>query len=111
MKRKKLLIIVSILVAIALAGTGFYLVENRIADKSGPLELYGNVDIREVNLAFQIPERVKEILVEEGDLVRKGDKLGTLETVRIQNSIRKAEAAVKAQEAVLLKRKTARARN
>ena len=46
MKRKKLLIIVSILVAIALAGTGFYLVENRIADKSGPLELYGNVDIR-----------------------------------------------------------------
>ena len=105
MKRKKLLIIVSILVAIALAGTGFYLVENRIADKSGPLELYGNVDIREVNLAFQIPERVKEILVEEGDLVRKGDKLGTLETVRIQNSIRKAEAAVKAQEAVLLKRK------
>lgn len=105
MKKKKLLLIVSILVAIALVGTGFYLVENRIADKSGPLELYGNVEIREVNLAFQIPERVKEILVEEGDLVRKGDKLGTLETVRIQNSIRKAEAAVKAQEAVLLKRK------
>ena len=105
MKKKKLLLIVSILVVIALVGTGFYLVENRIAAKSGPLELYGNVDIREVNLAFQIPERVKEILVEEGDLVRKGDKLGTLETVRIQNSIRKAEAAVKAQEAVLLKRK------
>lgn len=90
MKKKKLLLIVSILVVIALVGTGFYLVENRIAAKSGPLELYGNVDIREVNLAFQIPERVKETLSRKAILSGKATNSASLETVRIQNSIRQS---------------------
>ena len=61
-----------------------------------PLTLTGNVDDRQVNLAFLVAERVAEIKVEEGDAVKKGDLLATLETVRIENNIVWAEAQVAA---------------
>lgn len=69
------------------------------------LVLYGNVDDRQVNLAFQIPERIAEIRVEEGMPVRKGMLLASLETVRLNNSLAAAEAALAAAEAVLEKAK------
>lgn len=67
--------------------------------RSGPLSekelvLNGNVDDRQANLAFLISERVAEIRVEEGTFVKKGDLVGTLETVRIQNQVAEAEAMV-----------------
>ncbi|MDO5580574.1 MAG: efflux RND transporter periplasmic adaptor subunit [Planctomycetia bacterium] len=59
-----------------------------------PLTLTGNVDDRQVNLAFLVSERVARILPEEGDSVKKGDLLAALETVRIENEITRAKAAV-----------------
>ena len=69
------------------------------------LVLYGNVDDRQVNLAFQIPERIAEICLEEGETVRKGMLLGRLETVRLKNDLAAAEAALASAEAVLEKAK------
>ncbi|MDO5552149.1 MAG: efflux RND transporter periplasmic adaptor subunit [Planctomycetia bacterium] len=66
-----------------------------------PLSLSGNVDDRQVNLAFTIAERVATIHVEEGDFVHKGDLLGTLETTRIENRIAEAEAVVNGAQASL----------
>ena len=42
------------------------------------LTLYGNVDLREVDLAFDNAEHVAEILVQEGDLVTAGQVLAAL---------------------------------
>lgn len=69
------------------------------------LVLYGNVDDRQVNLAFQIPERIAEICLEEGETVRKGMLLGRLETLRLKNDLAAAEAALASAEAVLEKAK------
>lgn len=66
------------------------------ADKNTDLVLYGNIDDRQINLAFNISERITEILVEEGNTVKKGQLLGRLETVRIKNAIASAEAALEA---------------
>ncbi|MEA4862498.1 MAG: efflux RND transporter periplasmic adaptor subunit [Victivallaceae bacterium] len=57
------------------------------------LVLYGNVDDREVNLVYVVPEIVKKVLVEEGAVVKKGDLLGELETIRIENSVKSAKAS------------------
>ena len=54
----------------------------RIADHS--LTLYGNVEIRRVNLGFRISGRVEEIMFEEGDRVRKGDRIALLDKVPAQ---------------------------
>jgi HlyD family secretion protein len=48
------------------------------------LKLYGNVDIREVRLAFNGSEHVSDILVDEGDHVQPGQLLARLHSARLQ---------------------------
>ena len=43
------------------------------------LTLYGNVDVRQVDMAFQAIGRVQEMRYEEGDAVKEGDLLARLE--------------------------------
>lgn len=61
------------------------------------LTLYGNVDIREVSLAFNGSERIAAIRVEEGQAVRKGDLLAELETQRLALAVERNAARVEAQ--------------
>lgn len=67
------------------------------------LTLYGNVDIREVDLAFNGNQRVASILVKEGDRVAKGQLLAELETHRLEDNVKQAEA-LEAQQSQVLKR-------
>jgi HlyD family secretion protein len=50
---------------------------------SDGLELYGNVDLRQVDLPFNGSERVAEVLVQEGDRVKRGQVLARLDTSRL----------------------------
>jgi len=65
------------------------------------LVLYGNIDIREAALAFNVPGRVDRMLVEEGDKVANGQLLATLEPGVYQAGVDAATAQVDAQRAVL----------
>ena len=69
----------------------------------GRLMLYGNIDIREVQLAFNGSERIREILVQEGDRVKKGQRLARLDTRLLEARLAEAEAAVEAQRQALAK--------
>lgn len=42
------------------------------------LTLYGNVDVRQVDIGFRVAGQVRELMFEEGDSVSKGDLLTTL---------------------------------
>ncbi len=65
------------------------------------LLLYGNVDIREVDLAFNGSERIATLTVNEGARVHKGDVLGTLQPERLQAAVDQAQAQVDAQAQVV----------
>jgi HlyD family secretion protein len=65
------------------------------------LTLYGNVDLRQAAVPFNGSERIAEILVEEGDRVRKGQVLARLDTSRLAPLVHQAEAALASQRAVL----------
>ena len=67
--------------------------------------LSGNVDIREVTLAFRPSEHISEILVDEGDSVEEGQLLARLDSAELALNLQKAKAQTKAQEAVLEKLK------
>ena len=69
------------------------------------IELTGNVDVRQVNLAFKVPGRVAEILVEEGDFVRGGQIIAHLEEPDFQNDVDFARARHAASSAKLLQLK------
>jgi len=64
----------------------------------GALVLYGNVDIRQVSLAFDANGRIVSLLKEEGDLVKTGDVLGKLDTRTLELQAKRAEADVAAQQ-------------
>ncbi|HEV7984712.1 MAG TPA: biotin/lipoyl-binding protein, partial [Steroidobacteraceae bacterium] len=62
------------------------------------LELYGNIDLRQVDLPFNGSERVAEVLVQEGDHVTRGQVLARLDTSRLAPQVAKAEADLAAQQ-------------
>ena len=95
-------ILCSVLAAVAV---GFLL--GRLGTKSDKdqnrLVLYGNVDLRQVELSFNNSERIAEVLVQEGDKVTRGQILARLDTSRLKPQVATAEAEVEAQQAVVQK--------
>lgn len=67
------------------------------------LELQGNVEIREVRLAFEVPGRIARLYVEEGDRVAAGQLLAELEKDYFEDRVRQAQAALEAAQAELWK--------
>lgn len=65
------------------------------------LGLHGNVDVRQVILAFRVSGTIETIAVEEGDRVAAGDILGTLEKADYSDLLTLARAKVEASAAVL----------
>ena len=61
------------------------------------LTLYGNIDLRQVQLSFNNSERIADVLVQEGDRVRQGQLLARLDTARLEPQLAQAEAQAAAQ--------------
>lgn len=67
------------------------------------LTLYGNVDIREVDLGFRVAGRLLELKVDEGDRVTAGQPLGTIDAQPYRDALAVAEARARQAEANLRK--------
>jgi len=67
-------------------------------ESASELILYGNVDLRQVELPFNGSERVAQVLAQEGDRVKQGQVLARLETSRLAPQVAKAEADLAAQQ-------------
>jgi HlyD family secretion protein len=61
------------------------------------LLLYGNLDLRQIELPFNGNERISAVLVQEGDHVTQGQLLARLDTSRLAPQVAKAEADLAAQ--------------
>ena len=95
--RPWLALAVGVLVA-AVLGTWWYAGRHRGA---GDIVLYGNVDLREVDLAFNDSGRIDTVAVQEGDRVHPGDALARLDTSRMRPMLAQAVAQAAAERAVL----------
>lgn len=97
---KKILPILLVLAA-ALGGAWSYFRQ----DSGDPnlIELHGNVDIRQVALAFDGSGRIKELLAEEGDRVTEGQVIGVLDTRTLDLQADQAAAQVEAARQNLLR--------
>lgn len=67
--------------------------------------LYGNMDERDVQLAFRESGRITHEFVHEGTTVRKGELLATLDTDWLIHQVAEAEAVLAAQKQVWLRLK------
>lgn len=61
------------------------------------LTLYGDIDLRQVQLSFNNSERIAAVFVQEGDRVREGQLLARLDTARLEPQLAQAEAQAAAQ--------------
>src|SRR5579862_3117706 len=94
--------ILLILIVLAAAGTGFGIwYFDRAKQNSNELLLYGNVDLRQIQLAFNNSERIAAVLKQEGDRVHKGEILAELDTGRLKPQVAQAEAQAAAQREVV----------
>lgn len=97
---KKALLIVIALAAVGAATWHYYGQEPGTPDL---LELHGNVDIRQVALAFDGSGRITELRAEEGDRVTEGQVIGTLDTRTLELQSEQASAQVEAARQSLLR--------
>ncbi len=91
-------VIAGILVVIAVVAIGFWVwgYNHKKQLDNNVLTLYGNVDIRQVSLAFEQSGRIQKLLVQEGDKVQAGQVLATLNTNALQIQAKQAQAQLKA---------------
>lgn len=103
MQKKTVFLVV---VPLALAATAVAVFLSQPQHEQGDdrtLHLYGNVAIREAQLAFNSSEHIAEIHVQEGDRVSKGQLLAHLHTELLEARRDEAQAALLAQQQVLAK--------
>jgi HlyD family secretion protein len=101
---KKPFVLGGILLVAALAAGAWYF-NRRPADASA-LVLYGNVDQRQVSLAFNGSERIGKLNVQEGDRVKAGQVLGELDTRTLRLRVAQSQAQIAVQEQALQRLKT-----
>uniref|UniRef100_UPI0039F10E1F HlyD family efflux transporter periplasmic adaptor subunit n=1 Tax=Bordetella sputigena TaxID=1416810 RepID=UPI0039F10E1F len=100
MKKKTAILAVVVLLAAAAA---IYWALNRGPSDPNRLTLYGNVDIRQIALAFDGSDRIAEMKVEEGDRVRAGQVVARLDTRTLALELAQARAEVGVREQSLLR--------
>lgn len=101
MKRRLKVIPIAILLMVIIGVGYWWWFRGEEGGAKDVIRLYGNIEIRDAQLAFIEQERIAEVLVEEGDRVTAGQVLARLHTSRLKAEIAEAEAQVAAQEAIL----------
>ncbi|HEB80638.1 MAG TPA: HlyD family efflux transporter periplasmic adaptor subunit [Chromatiales bacterium] len=100
--KPKARILLPVLLALAVVGGGAWWWRTDHGGASADrLILYGNVDIRQVEVAFNDSERIVAMEVHEGDRVRAGQLLARLDTRRLKAAADEARARAAAQHQVV----------
>jgi multidrug resistance efflux pump len=102
-KRNRIRILVGLLAIAVVSVLVWFWFDHHGTGANGRLVLYGNVDIRQVQLAFNDSERITELLVKEGDRVQAGQELAILDSRRFAATVATSEANVVAQQQAVLK--------
>ena len=99
-------IIPIVVVALGVAAGAGWLYHKNHSRKKSALTLYGNVDIREVTLGFRVPGKLAQLAHDEGDQVKAGEVLASLDDEPYRNQVANAQAQVDSLRARLKLRET-----
>lgn len=89
MKKK----IITAIFLLSILGAGVFFLTRKKTDPY-ELTLYGNIEIRQVDLSFQVAGQISKMLKEEGDNIKKGELLAVLDDKDYKSNLEKADADV-----------------
>lgn len=92
--------VIVVAAVIAIVGAGWLWMQ-RGSHGDDALRLYGNVDIREVQLAFRQSGRVAQMNFDEGDHVETGERMAALDAQPFREALAAADATVAVAQADL----------
>ena len=95
--------VLPVLLLIVVAGGGAWWWQLRQQVPDHRLVLYGNVDVRQVDLAFTVEGKVVELLADEGDRVESGALIARLDSELYDHAVALTEARVASQAALVAK--------
>ncbi len=102
MAKRILRVAVPLVLALTAIGVGlFFFLRHAHRKADDQLTLYGNVDIRQVDLGFRVAGRVAAMKLEEGDRARAGELLAELDARPYQDQVQAAQAEVAQQSALV----------
>lgn len=81
----------------------YIFLQQRDVVDDGKIKIYGNVDIREAQLSFNSSEHIKQLFVQEGEYVIKGQLLATLHTEVFEAQLLRAQAQLFTNQKMLAK--------
>jgi HlyD family secretion protein len=101
---RRLVVIIAVLLVVI--GGGYFAWRHLTAAAAPqPLKLYGDIDIRQVDLSFKVAGRIAKLKVDEGDRVNRGQVLASLERSYFDDDLRLEQARLAALAANLRKLK------
>jgi HlyD family secretion protein len=83
--------VIAVLVVVGASAGGYWWWSTH-RQSDGPLTLQGNVEVREVNLAFKVAGRIEKLFVDEGDTIHQGQKLASLDKVYFEDNLAQLRA-------------------
>lgn len=81
-----------ILVLLVILGICIAPVIKNLFKNDNELVLYGNIEIRQVDLGFRVAGRIQKMFFEEGDFIKKGDLLAILDNTPYVDVLHQAKA-------------------
>lgn len=98
--KKKIIPIVLLVAAIA-GGAVYYFANRNNHNSDSTLEISGNIEAHESVVGFEVPGRLAELPIEEGQLVNAGDLLAKLDQTDYRQQVGIDEAMVRNRDAEL----------
>jgi HlyD family secretion protein len=88
-------LVIALAAAAVISATLLYQFSRRSGSNPGALKVSGNIEVTTVAVSFKVPGRVRERLVDEGELVKAGQPVARLDSADLAHevAIRSAEAA------------------
>jgi HlyD family secretion protein len=101
--KRRILVALAVIVMLGAAWLGYRRFYAPRTNGNGALVLYGDVDVRQVDLSFKVAGRIAALAVDEGDHVTAEQTLATLDKRYFDDALHIADAHLAAQEAALAK--------
>ena len=95
--KKKIRAIIVIALILIIAAVAYQFV-NKQTGLNNKIKVSGNIEATDVRLSFRIPGKIKELLTDEGMVLKTGDIVARLDTDELLKIKEEAEASLKAAE-------------